>query len=208
VPPEAGRLQRAARIRPQPFPARSPAAIIGRRCRAGGRGRAHQEEEGWHGGPGRAEGAPAGPAGRGHAHLDFERAIADRPAEPRGARPPGLPHSPWRLVEHLRIARWDILRFSVDPDHVSPGFPEGYRPEGDAPPDPGAWDRSVAAFRADLRAMIDLVADPETDLFAPISHGQGQTVLRVALLVADHNAYHLGQLVTVRRLLGAWQDHG
>ena len=142
--------------------------------------------------------------GGGHAHLDFERAVADLPAEVRGAKPPGLPHSPWRLVEHLRIAQWDILRFSVDPAHVSPAFPEGYWPEGDAPPDPGAWDRCVAAFRADLRAMMDLVADPKTDLYAPIPHGQGQTILREALLVADHNAYHLGQLVTVRRLLGAW----
>ena len=100
--------------------------------------------------------------GGGHAHLDFERAIADLPAELRGARPPGLPHTPWRLVEHMRIAQWDILRFSVDPEHVSPEFPDGYWPEGDAPPDPDAWDRSVAAFRADLRAMMDLVADPST----------------------------------------------
>ena len=144
--------------------------------------------------------------GGGHAHLDFERAIAGLPAELRGARPPGLPHTPWRLVEHLRIAQWDILRFSVDPGHVSPEFPDGYWPEADAPPDPGAWDRTVAAFRADLRAMMDLVADPGTDLFAPIPHGQGQTILREALLVADHNAYHLGQLVLVRRLLGAWPE--
>ena len=144
--------------------------------------------------------------GGGHAHLDFERAIADPPAESRGSRPPGLPHTPWRLVEHMRIAQWDILRFSVHPGHVSPEFPDGYWPEGDAPPDPGAWDRSVAAFRADLGSMMDLVADPAVDLFAPIPHGQGQTILREALLVADHNAYHLGQLVTVRRLLGAWHD--
>jgi hypothetical protein len=146
--------------------------------------------------------------GGGHAHLDFDRAVADLPEGLRGARPPGLPHSPWRLVEHLRIAQWDILRFSVDPHHVSPAFPDGYWPEGDAPPDPGAWDRSVAAFRSDLRAVMDLVADPATDLLAPIPHGQGQTVLREALLVADHNAYHLGQLVTVRRLLGAWHGDG
>lgn len=146
--------------------------------------------------------------GGGHAHVDFERAIADLPAELRGARPQGLPHTPWRPVEHMRIAQRDILRFSIDPAHVSPEFPDGYWPEGDAPPDPGAWDRAVAAFRADLKAMMDLVADPRTDLLAPIPHGQGQTVLREALLVADHNAYHLGQLVTVRRLLGAWRDGG
>jgi hypothetical protein len=140
----------------------------------------------------------------GHAHLDFEAAVADLPGPLRGARPPGLPHSPWRLVEHMRIAQWDILEFSRDPAHVSPEFPAGYWPTGDAPPDPSAWDRSLDAFRADLKAMAALVADPNTDLFAPIPHGDGQTVLREALLVADHNSYHLGQLVTVRRLLGAW----
>lgn len=142
--------------------------------------------------------------GGSHAHLDFERAIAGLPAELRGSRPPGLPHTPWRLVEHMRIAQWDILQFSIDPTHVSPEFPGGYWPEADEPPDPSAWDRSVVAFRTDLRKMMDLVADPGTDLLAPIPHGQGQTILREALLVADHNAYHLGQLVTVRRLLGAW----
>jgi hypothetical protein len=144
--------------------------------------------------------------GGGHAHLAFDRAIADLPDELRGARPPGLPHTPWRLVEHLRIAQWDILRFTIDPTHVSPEFPGGYWPKGDAPPGQGIWDRSVAAFRADLEAIMDLVAEPGVDLFAPIPHGQGQTVLREALLLADHNAYHLGQLVTVRRLLGAWRD--
>jgi hypothetical protein len=146
--------------------------------------------------------------GGGHAHLDFGRAIEGLPAELRGARPTGLPHSPWQLVEHLRIAQWDILRFSVDPQHVSPEFPDGYWPEGAAPPDPDAWDRSVAAFRSDLKTMTNLVADPTLDLLAPIPHGQGQTILREAMLVADHNAYHLGQLVVVRRLLGAWHDGG
>ena len=140
----------------------------------------------------------------GGAHLSFEEAVAGLPAELRGARPAGVPHTPWRLLEHLRIAQWDILEFSRNPRHVSPKFPDGYWPEGDAPPDAAAWDRSVAAFRADLRALEDLVANPATDLFAPIPHGDGQTVLREALLVADHNAYHLGQLVVVRRALGAW----
>jgi hypothetical protein len=142
----------------------------------------------------------------GQAHLTFDEAVAGLPAGLRGARPPGLPHTPWRLVEHMRIAQWDILRFTVDPSHVSPAFPDGYWPAGDAPPDEAAWDRSVAAFRADLKAVTDLVADPATDLFSPLPHGQGQTALREALLVADHNAYHLGQLVTVRRLLGTWHD--
>jgi hypothetical protein len=142
----------------------------------------------------------------GGAHLNFDAAVAGLPAELRGARPPGVPHTPWRLLEHLRIAQWDILEFSRNPKHVSPKFPEGYWPADDAPPDEAAWDRSAAAFRADLRAMCDLVADPSTDLFAPLPHGTGQTVLREALLVADHNAYHLGQLVVVRRALGAWQE--
>jgi hypothetical protein len=140
----------------------------------------------------------------GGAHLGFEEAVAGLPPGLRGARPAGVPHTPWRLLEHLRLAQWDILEFSRNPGHVSPPFPEGYWPEGDAPPDDDAWDRSVAAFRADLRAMCDLVAAPGTDLFAPLAHGQGQTILREALLVADHNAYHLGQLVIVRRALGAW----
>jgi hypothetical protein len=140
----------------------------------------------------------------GGAHLDFETAIADLPVALRGARPAGVPHTPWRLLEHLRIAQWDILEFCRNPRHVSPPFPAGYWTAGDAPPDPQAWDQSLAAFRADLRAMQDLVADPATDLFAPIPHGQGQTILREALLVADHLSYHLGQIVVVRRALGAW----
>jgi hypothetical protein len=144
----------------------------------------------------------------GGAHLNFEKAIAGLPRELRGARPPGLPHTPWRLLEHLRIAQWDILEFSRNPRHASPPFPDGYWPQGDAPPDADAWDRSVEAFRADLRAMQDLVANPAADLFTPFPHGEGQTLLREALLVADHNAYHLGQLVVVRRLLGAWREEG
>src|SRR5947207_15509909 len=110
----------------------------------------------------------------GGAHLNFEAAVADLSAELRGAKPPGLPHTPWRLLEHLRIAQWDILEFSRNPKHVSPKFPDGYWPAGDAPPDAAAWDRTAAAFRADLGAMQDLVADPATDLFAPIAAGQGQ----------------------------------
>jgi hypothetical protein len=142
----------------------------------------------------------------GDAHLHFDAAVADLPPPLRGARAAGVPHTPWRLIEHMRIAQWDILEFSRNPKHVSPPFPEGYWPEGDAPPDPAAWDRSLAAFRADLQAMQDLVAEPSSDLFASIPHGDGQTILREALLVADHNAYHLGQLVMLRRILGAWPE--
>jgi hypothetical protein len=109
-------------------------------------------------------------------------------------------------VEHLRIAQWDILEFCRNSKHFSPEFPDGYWPGGDSPADDAAWDRSVDSFRADLGAMQDLVANPATDLFACIPWGEGQTILREALLVADHNAYHLGQLIVVRRALGAWSE--
>ena len=150
----------------------------------------------------------------GKAHLEFDQAVADLPAELRGAKPSAvlapvqaaLPYSVCRLLEHMRIAQRDILEFSRNPKHVSPEWPDGYWPQGDAPPDDAAWDRSIKAFRADLKAMEELVTDPSTDLFRRIPHGDGQTVLREALLVADHNAYHLGQIVAVRRLLGAWKQ--
>lgn len=142
----------------------------------------------------------------GGAHLTFDDAISDLPAELRGSRIEGCPHTPWRLLEHLRICQWDILEFSRNPEHVSPPFPDGYWPADDAPPTAEAWDRSIEAFHADLQAFMEMVSDPSTDLFAPIPHGDGQTVLREALLIADHNAYHLGQLVVLRRSLGAWKD--
>jgi hypothetical protein len=142
----------------------------------------------------------------GGAHLSFEKAVEGVPPHLRGDKVSPVPHTPWRLLEHLRIAQWDILRFTTDPSHKSPDWPEGYWPHGDAPPDDAAWDRAVAAYRADNRAMQAIVADPATDLFAPIPHGDGQTVLREALLVADHAAYHLGQLVVLRRLLGCWPE--
>lgn len=140
------------------------------------------------------------------AHVDFEGTIRDLPEKLRGVRPQGLPHSPWELLEHLRLAQSDILEFSKSADHVSPKWPEGYWPETPEPPNPKAWDESVAAFRRDLKALEDLVADPKSDLYTPFPWGKGQTLLREVLLVADHNAYHLGQLVLVRRLLGAWKE--
>lgn len=141
----------------------------------------------------------------GSAHLDFDKAIGDLSAHRRGVRPADLPHSAWELLEHLRIAQWDILEFSRNPGHASPAWPEGYWPESPAPPNDAAWERSVEAVRRELREMMDLVSDPRTDLYAKIPWGDGQTILREALLVADHNAYHLGQIVLVRRLLGAWE---
>jgi len=138
--------------------------------------------------------------GRG-AHADFDSAVAGFPVKRAGEKPAGAPHTAWQLLEHLRVAQWDILEFSRNPKHVSPEWPEGYWPPTDAPPEKTAWSQSVKAFRADLRAMQKLVADPAQDLFTPIPHGEGQTLLREALLVADHNAYHLGQLMFLRKML-------
>jgi len=140
----------------------------------------------------------------GNAHVDFDGAIKDLPVALRGKRPKSAEHSPWDVLEHLRIAQWDILEFSRDPHHKSPDFPAGYWPGTEAPPDEKAWNRSVQAFRKDLQAMCDLVAAESTDPYAKIPHGEGQTILREALLVADHNAYHLGEFILLRRLLGAW----
>jgi DinB superfamily len=142
----------------------------------------------------------------GGAHAKFDDVVASFPANLRSRKPAGLPHSPWMLLEHMRIAQWDILEFSRNPKHVSPGFPEGYWPKTPVPPDDAAWDRTVKAFQDDLQEMIKLVKNPKTDLFAKLPHGDGQTVLREALILADHNAYHLGQLVDVRRALGAWPE--
>jgi hypothetical protein len=142
--------------------------------------------------------------GGGGAHVDFEKAILGLPAKLRGVKPQGVPHSAWQLLEHMRIAQWDILEFSRNPEHVSPEWPAGYWPETEDPPSPAAWERSLKRFRADLEAMQALVEDTGTDLLARIPGGSGQTVLREALLVADHNAYHLGELVMLRRILGAW----
>jgi len=142
----------------------------------------------------------------GGAHAKFEDVTKGLPANLRGKKPAKFPHSAWMLLEHMRIAQWDILEFSRSSKHASPEWPEGYWPEQDAPASASAWDKSVKHFRADLKAMQDLVADPETNLFVQIPWGDGQTILREALLVADHNAYHLGQLVDVRRTLGAWKS--
>lgn len=141
----------------------------------------------------------------GGAHLGFDAAVADLPAKLRGAKPPGEPHTPWRLVEHIRLAQWDILEFVRNPAHKSPAWPDGYWPKDDAPPDATAWSKSLAAFRADLADLKALVADPSADLLRPLPHGQGQTLAREAMLAADHTAYHLGQLVLLRRVLGAWK---
>jgi hypothetical protein len=141
----------------------------------------------------------------GEAHADFERVIKDFPRELRGKKLKAGEHTAWELLEHLRIAQWDILDFSRNPEYKSLEWPKEYWPETFAPPKFKAWDTSVNAFRKDLQAMCDLVADEGTDLFAKIPHGDGQTILREALVLADHNAYHLGEMVLLRRLLGIWK---
>ena len=139
----------------------------------------------------------------GQAHLTLDEVIKDFPAKLRGAKPDGAPHTAWQLLEHMRIAQWDILEFSRNSKHVSPDWPEGYWPKTEKPANDAAWKKSVAAIKKDLSAIEKLVENPATDLYAKIPHGTGQNILREALLVADHNAYHIGQLMLLRRLLGA-----
>jgi hypothetical protein len=142
----------------------------------------------------------------GGAHVHFMDAIEGFPEAKRGAFIEGLPHTGWQLLEHVRIAQWDILEFCRDHKHVSPGFPEGYWPKTPVPADEAAWTKTVEAFQHDLSEMINLVKNPKTDLCAKIPHGEDQTILREVLLLADHNSYHLGQLVDLRRALGAWPE--
>ena len=141
----------------------------------------------------------------GGAHADFNAAVGGLSPKLRGAKAPGLPHTPWQLLEHLRMAQWDILDFSRNPKYKPLEWPDDYWPKREAPRT-GEWEKSVRQFRADLAAMRKLVANPRTDLNAPLAWGDGQTILREALLMADHNAYHIGQLVLVRRALGAWEE--
>jgi hypothetical protein len=142
----------------------------------------------------------------GGAHVHFMDALDGFPKGKRGSFVKGLPHTGWQLLEHVRIAQWDILEFSRNPKHVSPDFPGGYWPKTPVPPDEAAWEESVQSFERDLAEMIKLVKNPKTDLFDKIPHGSGQTIFREALVLADHNAYHLGQLVDLRRAIGAWPE--
>jgi hypothetical protein len=141
----------------------------------------------------------------GDAHADFERVIKDFPRELRGKKIRVAEHTAWELLEHLRIAQWDILDFSRNPQYKAREFPKEYWPDSFAPPKFNSWNLSVKAFQDDLKAMCDLVANEKTDLFTKIPHGEGQTILREALVLADHNSYHLGQMVLLRRILGDWK---
>lgn len=138
------------------------------------------------------------------AHVDFDAAVKGIPPKLRGAQPDGLPYSPWQLLEHMRIAQHDILDFCRNPAYTEMKWPDDYWPKGAAPPSAAAWDESIAAFRRDREALKQFLANPALDVFGKIPHGTSQTYLREVLLVADHNAYHLGQLVAARRQLGIW----
>jgi hypothetical protein len=140
----------------------------------------------------------------GHAHAKFDEVVAGFPSDRAGIRPDGASHSAWEVLEHMRIAQNDILRFSLSADYVSPNWPEGYWPAAAAPEAEGGWSQSVQDFRKDLAEFINLIRDPARDLYKKFPWGTGQTLLREALLIADHNSYHLGELVLVRRLLGIW----
>jgi hypothetical protein len=138
------------------------------------------------------------------AHVGFDAAVADLPARLRGTAPAGLPYSPWQLLEHLRITQHDILDFCRNPGYQEMSWPRDYWPRQPTPSAPAAWDRSIEQFRQDRSALEALARDPAVDLEASIPHGSGQTYLRELLLAADHAAYHIGELIVVRRLLGAW----
>lgn len=140
------------------------------------------------------------------AHVGFDAAVKGLAAPLRGRRPKGLSHSPWELLEHLRLAQRDLLEFCRNPKYMAGKWPEDYWPAGAKPPTAKSWSESVAAFRADREALKTFVADPKLDLTATIPHGKGKTYLRSILLVIDHSSYHVGQLVTARKLLGAWPE--
>jgi uncharacterized damage-inducible protein DinB len=139
------------------------------------------------------------------AHVGFESAVADIAPALRGTQPSSLPYSAWQLLEHMRRAQHDILEFCRNPDYRELEWPADYWPTTPVPPSENAWDDAVEAFRRDREALRQLARDETVDLTTRIPHGNGQTYLRELLLVADHSAYHIGQLVLVRRLLGAWQ---
>lgn len=139
------------------------------------------------------------------AHQSFDEAINDLPAKLRGVRPDKLPYSIWQLVDHIRIAQWDILEFSRDDTHQSPPWPEGYWSKDVAPPDAAAWEQALEQIRQDRAAFVTLLNDPQRNLYEPFSHGTGQNLLREALLIADHTAYHVGEIIIIRRLMNAWK---
>ncbi|MBD3217514.1 MAG: DinB family protein [candidate division Zixibacteria bacterium] len=138
------------------------------------------------------------------AHINLEKAVENFQSELRGKRPKSAPHSAWQLLEHIRMAQYDILDFTKNPDYKELNWPDDYWPENDSPPDDSAWGKSIESFKADLAELRAMANDSSVDLFNPIPHGDGQNILRELLLVADHNAYHIGQIVQLRKMLGTW----
>ena len=141
----------------------------------------------------------------GNAHMGFNQAVEDFPMEFINTQPPGSDYTPWRLLEHVRIAQWDILEFIHNPEYISPPWPEGYWPPKDERAGPDRWQATIEAFRQDLQAMTALVEDPRSDLFASLPHAPGYTLLREVLVLADHNAYHMGEFAMLREIMGTWQ---
>lgn len=140
----------------------------------------------------------------GNAHMTFDEAVANFPREQMNTKLPHFPYTPWHLLEHVRIAQWDILEFIRNPQYVSPSWPEGYWPAEGSQADESAWEKTLTSFRADLQSLLEMVADPTVNLYTPIPHGNGQNVLREILVVADHNAYHIGEFATLREVMGTW----
>jgi len=139
------------------------------------------------------------------AHLSFDDAVADFPLEKINTRPPSVPYTFWHLVEHLRIAQWDILDYIGNSDYVTLKWPEGYWPDPAAEADEATWNQSIHTFKSDLQALVEIVDNPNTDLYAQIPHGApGHNILREVLVVADHNAYHIGELAILRQVMGLW----
>lgn len=136
--------------------------------------------------------------------MSFDEAVADFPEEFLNVEPPGTRYTPWHLIEHLRIGQWDILEYIRNADHVSPKWPDGYWPARNARADRGTWEQSLAAFRADRKALRDLVANQDLDVLTPLPHTGGANVLREVLLVANHNAYHIGEFAALRQVMGTW----
>lgn len=138
------------------------------------------------------------------AHADLERAVKSVPPEYRGLRVENVPYTLWELLEHIRLAQWDILEFCRNSDYVSPNWPDDFWPAGPEPPTREDWQKSIDAIKRDRQELIEIIEDPGVDLFSAIPHGEGQTLVREAVLTADHAAYHVGQIVLLRRMLGIW----
>jgi hypothetical protein len=143
----------------------------------------------------------------GNAHMPYDQAVADFPINKINTRPPNVPYTPWHLLEHIRLTQWDILEFIRNPQHVSPPWPEGYWPDRDTKADQAAWQKTIQSFRADLKALQDIVQDPNTDLYGPIPHAKNYTIFREILVVSDHSAYHIGEFGILRQVMGTWPEN-